>query len=348
MAKTTTKKNPNPLRGSVWKVWFLFHTGMKTHLQTSETFVEVQFWCLAASARNFAAYRRRGWHVGPSLVQPCHGHPPHAWSLMGISPMCCCSLLSFPACPEASGNAEELPDVFPHLLKCAKWFTKNKKSSFGPRSSHPRKMQYCGSMGNEILSPKKAPDWVYDTVIRSAWESRSQRLEDSARDVLISQQPLSMSLLVQVTLLINTTPQQPACRFVSHPPLLHQQWLGDPWLIGGTWTGRVGGSVTGAPDLFGVGQLVLSILLTLSARLHVCSPFGGKERPTFCHQSRSLTLLCPPATCVRDNFLHLKVLLRPGKAYNRFIHEPHLQANFFSPQPTCWLLSFNRPWNCFP
>lgn len=48
--------------------------------------------------------------------------------------------------------------AFLHLLKCAKWFTKNKKSSFGPRSSHLGEMQHCGSMGNEILSPNKTTE----------------------------------------------------------------------------------------------------------------------------------------------------------------------------------------------
>jgi len=43
--------------------------------------------------------------------------------------------------------------AFLHLLKCAKWVTKKKKSSFGPSSSHLGEMQRCGSMGNEMLSP---------------------------------------------------------------------------------------------------------------------------------------------------------------------------------------------------
>lgn len=177
--------------------------------------------------------------------------------------------------------------------------------------------------------------------MRSARESRSQRLEDSAREVLTSHQPLSV-------LWFNTIPQPPARRFVSHPSSLHQQWLGDSQLIRGTWAGRVDGSITGAPGLFGVGQSGFSFLLTLCAWLQVCNPFGGKERTTFWHQSCSLTLPCPLATHVHDNFLHLKVLLWLGKVYLGFIQEPHSQANFFSPKPMCWLLSFNRPWNCFP
>lgn len=151
-------KKPKPFRGSVWKVWFLFHTGIKTHFQTSKTFMEVHCWSLAASARNFMARQRRGWHVGLLLVQPRCGH---TWTLVGISPIFCCSLLFSSTCPEASGNAEELPDLLPfflRLLKCAKWFTKNKKSFFGPRSSHLGEMQPCASMGNEILSPNKTTE----------------------------------------------------------------------------------------------------------------------------------------------------------------------------------------------
>lgn len=92
--------------------------------------------------------------------------------------------------------------------------------------------------------------------MRSAQESRSQRLEDSAREVLISHQPLSV-------LWFNTIPQLPARRFVSHPSSLHQQWLGDSQLIRGTWAGREDRSITGVPGLFGVGQSGFSFLLTL-------------------------------------------------------------------------------------
>lgn len=87
------------------------------------------------------------------------------------------------------------------------------------------------------------------------------------------------------------------------------------------------GSITGAPGLFGVGQSVFSVLLTLCAWLKVCSPSSGKERTTFSHQSCSLTLFCPLATRVQENSLHQKVVLRPGKEYLGFIQEPHLQAH---------------------
>ena len=66
----------NPFRGSVWKIWFFFHTGMKRHFQTSETFVEVHCWSLAASTRNSTARQRRGWHICPLQAQPCCGQTP--------------------------------------------------------------------------------------------------------------------------------------------------------------------------------------------------------------------------------------------------------------------------------
>lgn len=78
-------------------------------------------------------------------------------------------------------------------------------------------------------------------------------------------------------LLIVTIPWLP-CRFVSHPSLLRQEWLGNSWLIGDTWTGP---SRMGVPGLLGVGQSVFSSLLLLCEGLQVCSLFGGKGEQHF-------------------------------------------------------------------
>lgn len=60
-------------------------------------------------------------------------------------------------------------------------------------------------------------------------------------------------------LLSNTIPQLPACRFECHSSVLHQQCLGDSWLVGGIQLGWVGVSMC----LFRVGQTVFNFLSTL-------------------------------------------------------------------------------------
>lgn len=111
-------------------------------------------------------------------------------------------------------------------------------------------------------------------------------------------------------------------------------------LAGRRHPARMGGCIHVGP--LRVGQAVFSFLLTL----HTTAGWWGRKDNIL-----TPVLLADPSvptskTC-EWQFPSPKGTAAPRQGIS-CIYPRHLKAIFFSPQPECWLLSFNRPWNCFP